>query len=53
MFEIGLTVSVVVIAAVTMRRWLFAREPPTIDGGTVSRSWLAEYKLAKRDSGWQ
>ena len=53
MLGIGVTISVVALAAIALRRWL-AREPPPIDGGAVSRSWLAEYKLAKRgDSGWQ
>jgi hypothetical protein len=52
MFEIGVTVAVVVLSAAVLRNWLFGREGSTIDGGTVSRSWLAEYKLAKRDSTW-
>jgi hypothetical protein len=53
MFGIGLTLSVVAIAAVALRRWLLVKERPHIDGGAVSRSWLAEYKLAKRDSGYR
>jgi len=52
MFEIGVTIAVIVIAAVALRRWLFGREPPAIDGGAVSRNWLDEHRLAKRDSRW-
>jgi len=52
MFEIGVTIAVIVIAAVVLRRWLFGREPPAINGGAVSRNWLDEHRLAKRDSRW-
>lgn len=52
MFEIGVTLAVVVLAGAALRSWLFGRERPAIDGGAVSRSWLAEYKVAKRDSSW-
>jgi hypothetical protein len=54
MFELGVTIAVVVISGAALRTWLFARDRPSpqIDGGAVSRSWLAEYRLAKRDSGW-
>ena len=49
MFGIGLTLAVVVIAAAGLRKWVLSRERPAIDGGAVSRSWLDENKLAKRD----
>ena len=52
MLEIGVTIAVVVLAAAWIGRSLVGRGRPEIDGGAVSRSWLVEYRLAKRDSGW-
>jgi hypothetical protein len=52
MLEIGVTIAVVAIAAAALRSWLFRRERQAIDGGAVSRSWLVEHRLAKRDSSW-
>ena len=52
MLGIGVSIAVVVLAAAALRSWVIGRQRPEIDGGAVSRSWLAEYKLAKRDSGW-
>ena len=49
MFAIGATFVVVVIAAAGLGKWLFGRERPAIDGGAVSRGWLDENKLEKRD----
>ena len=53
MFVIGVGIVVVVIAATVVRRRLAGREQSAIDGGAVSRSWLDEHSLGKRDSGWR
>ena len=49
-FELSVAAGAAVVGAVMLIRARRRNNRRVIDGGLVSRNWLAEHKLGKRDS---